>query len=199
MKRKNGLLEIIRCPHCEIFHPNLELKWQSSASFSDNYNTMVIWEIYECVNCYSPISIKLASMNGEYEIVDFFPKVQSLHSSIPEKASYYLLQAIESVNTPLASILLCCSAVDSMFKEIGYKDGNLYSRIIKAEKENRITESMKIWSDKIRLDANAIRHADDNLIALTIDDAKNTIEFTRSLAEFLFVLPYKIEQTAKKK
>ncbi len=146
-----------------------------------------------------PTSIKLASMNGEYEIVDFFPKAQSLYTSIPEKASNYLLQAIESVNTPFASILLCSSALDSMFKEIGYKDGNLYSRINKAEEENKITESMKKWSDKIRLDANAIRHADENLPPLTIDDAKNTIEFARSLAEFLFVIPYKVEQTIKKK
>ena len=129
MKIKNELLEISRCPHCKIHLPNMEMKWQSSASFSEDYNTMTMWEIFECVNCFSPTAIKLASMNGKYEIVEFFPKVQSLHTSIPPNASHYLLQALESVNSPDASILLCCSCIDSMFKKLGYKDGNLYSRI----------------------------------------------------------------------
>lgn len=58
---------------------------------------------------------------------------------------------------------------------------------------------MKIWSDKIRLDANSIRHADENFIPLSFDDAKSTIEFAVAHAEFLFVIPYKIRQTTKKK
>ena len=69
----------------------------------------------------------------------------------------------------------------------------------KAAIENKITESMKMWADKIRLDANAIRHADENLILLTIDDAKSTIEFCLALAEFLFVIPYKVKRTKKRK
>lgn len=199
MEIKRNLLEIIRCPHCKIHKPMMELKWESSATFVRDYNTMIMWKIFECDNCYSPVTVKLAHMDGKYETVELFPKDHSLHKSIPRRARQFLLDAIETVHTPSASILLCCSSIDSMFKEIGYKDGNLYSRIIKAAKEYKITESMKIWSDKIRLNANAIRHANENLAPLTIDDAKNTIEFTRSVAEFLFVIPYKVEQTTKKK
>lgn len=130
MKIKNGLLEIMRCPHCNIFQPNMESKWTSSAYFAEDYNTMVMWEIYECTNCFSPTAIKLASMNGTYEIIEYFPKVQSLHLSIPESSSHFLIQAMESVNTPEASVLLSCSAIDAMFKALGYKEGSLYSRII---------------------------------------------------------------------
>jgi hypothetical protein len=176
----------------------MEFKWKSSATFAGDYNTMIMWKIFDCDNCYSPVAVKLAYMDGDYEIVESFPKYQSVHKSIPKKAQRYLLEAIETVYTPSSSILLCCSSIDSMLKEIGFKDGCLYSRIIEAAGQYKITESMKIWANKIRLDSNAIRHADESLPTLTIDDAKNTIEFTLALGEFLFVIPYKMKKTTKK-
>jgi Domain of unknown function (DUF4145) len=83
--------------------------------------------------------------------------------------------------------------------EKGYKEETLYSKINRAADENKITESMKLWSNKIRLDSNAIRHANENCVNLTMDDAKGTIEFAVALADFLFVIPYKVNKTISNK
>jgi hypothetical protein len=44
----------------------------------------------------------------------------------------------------------------------------------------------------VRLDANDERHADENADLPTEVDAKRCIDFTKALAEFLFILPDRI-------
>ncbi len=189
------LLKINRCPHCQIHHPKVELKYESGASYSEDYNTMIMWKTFECDNCHSPINTKLAFRDGRYEIDDFLPKLLIPHRSIPNNVKHLLNKAIESQYIPESCILLCNSSIDAMLQEIGFKEGNMYSRIIKACDENKITESMEKWSHKIRLDSNAIRHPDKEFVEPSIDEAQNTLEFTFALAEFLFVIPYKMSKT----
>ena len=50
--------------------------------------------------------------------------------------------------------MLAASAVDSMLKEKGYKDGSLYKRIEQAAGDHLITAEMASWAHEVRLDAN---------------------------------------------
>jgi hypothetical protein len=45
-----------------------------------------------------------------------------------------------------------------------------------------------------RLEANDQRHADDEAELPTVQDAKQAIEFTKTLGEILFVLPSKVRK-----
>jgi hypothetical protein len=51
---------------------------------------------------------------------------------------------------------------------------------------------MALWAHEVRLDANDERHADENADLPTEVDAKRCIDFTKALAEFLFILPDRI-------
>lgn len=90
--------------------------------------------------------------------------------------------------------MLTASAVDAMLKEKGYKDGDLYPRINKAVEDGLITEEMGQWAHEIRLDANDQRHADENADLPDAANASKCIEFARSLAQFLFVLPAQVQR-----
>ena len=84
-----------------------------------------------------------------------------------------------------------------MFKAKGYTSGKLYGRINKAAKEHLITSDMKTWADEVRLESNAERHADEDYELPTVEDAERVLKFALSLAEYLFVLPSKVEQGRK--
>lgn len=88
--------------------------------------------------------------------------------------------------------MLCASAVDEMLKLKGYTEGNLYSRINKAAADRLLTEDMANWAHQVRLEANDQRHADMNSLLPTVNEAKQSVEFTKTLAELLFVLPAKV-------
>ena len=90
--------------------------------------------------------------------------------------------------------MLCASSVDAMLKEKNLIDGALYTRINQAVKEQLLTLEMATWAHEVRLDANDQRHSDTESNLPTVDDAKRAIEFTQTLAEFLFILPLKIKR-----
>jgi hypothetical protein len=123
-----------------------------------------------------------------------FPTPIIVDNSIPAKARAYLDQAINSLHAPSGAIMLAASAIDAMLKEKGYKEGSLYSRINTASTDHLITKGMADWAHEVRLDANDERHADDEAILPTDKDAQITVDFAMALAQFLFVMPSKVQR-----
>ena len=112
--------------------------------------------------------------------------------TLPEKVKAYLQQAIDSTFAPSGSVMLCASAVDAMLKQKDYLEGTLYSRINKAADKGLLTKEMATWAHQVRLDANDERHSDTESTLPTVDEAKKAIEFTKTLAGFLFILSAKV-------
>ena len=112
-----------------------------------------------------------------------------------QNASFtFLQQAMESLHAPAGAVMLAGSAVDSMLKLKGYTEGSLYARIEKAATDHLITKEMAAWAHEVRLDANDQRHADESASLPTDKDAKRVIDFTSAFAEFLFVLPSRVQR-----
>ena len=93
--------------------------------------------------------------------------------------------------------MLAASSVDAMLKEKGLKEGSLNTRINEAATSHLITKEMAAWAHDIRLDANDQRHADESVALPNEADAKKAIEFANALAQFLFVLPARVERGRK--
>lgn len=135
------------------------------------------------------------SLNGgNAEITDMWPAPQSVAETLPQRARDFLSQAISSLHAPAGAVMLTASAVDAMLKEKGYKTGSLNARIDQAVADNLITNEMAAWAHEIRLDANDQRHADETAPLPSEADAKKVIEFANALAQFLFVLPARVER-----
>jgi hypothetical protein len=56
---------------------------------------------------------------------------------------------------------------------------------------------MAAWAHEIRLDANDQRHADEEAPMPDAADAAKAIEFANALAQFLYVLPARVERGRK--
>jgi hypothetical protein len=122
-------------------------------------------------------------------IYELYPSTPEVDPRIPERARGYLTQARETLGSPAGSIMLSASAVDSMLKANGLKEGSLYTRIDQAAERHFITEGMKAWAHQVRIDANFQRHADESEPLPTQQDAKRCFDFAMALGMFLFVLP----------
>ena len=90
--------------------------------------------------------------------------------------------------------MLAASAVDSMLKLKDYTDGSLDSRIKRAAHDHLITDDMAKWAHDVRLEANEQRHANEGAELPGPEDAKRAIEFALALAQFLFVLPERVQR-----
>lgn len=182
-------LTMARCPHCSIATPNLSLLHKTETRDHAGQNVRW-WGMYGCTRCGG--AVVTSAVKPGAEVDDIFPSQTILHQTIPSRPREYLQQAHDSLHAPAGAVMLAASAVDSMLKVKNYSDGNLYSRIEKAVSDNVLTEDMGKWAHAVRLDANDQRHADDAAALPTETDAQRVLDFARTLAEVLFVLPSRV-------
>jgi Domain of unknown function (DUF4145) len=187
-------LGLRRCPHCRIANPNLPILEQAVTNNSRSQNHRE-WGFYACQTCGGVVTAWApASAYPNNEPASHFPGDKELDLSIPERARNFLDQAISSVNAPAGAVMLAASSVDAMLKAKNYTTGSLYSRIEKAAEDHLITTEMAEWAHEVRLDANDQRHADEEAQLPETTDAERVIAFATALAEFLFVLPARVQR-----
>lgn len=184
-------LHLSRCPHCSVANPNLQQvhRLDSTDHAGANHRR---WGLYKCGNCGGMVTASASNFNQP--VLEYFPSSTEINEDIPGKAKTFLEQAVASIHAPAGAVMLAASSVDAMLKEKGYREGNLYNRIEQAVNDNLLTSEMASWAHEVRLDANDQRHADDNAALPNEDDAKKVIDFATAIAEYLFVLPARIQR-----
>jgi len=184
-------LDLDRCPHCGVDRPTLTHQHNfATVDFSQSIKRH--WATYTCQRCGGVVVASAATMNAEVQ--EIYPTPSEIDEAIPDRPREYLKQALNSINAPAGAIMLAASSVDSMLKIKGYQEGSLYQRIDKAAEDNLITQDMAKWAHEVRLDANDQRHADEDAALPTQEQASRVIEFAKSLAQFIFVLPARIQR-----
>lgn len=187
-------LNLERCPYCSIANPLLKFisNWQVVTTDSLGNNNR-FWKGFKCTSCGGIVIAQNDAVNN-ISVHEHFPAAKSVNDSIPERAGNYLSQALNSISSPDGAVMLCASAIDAMLKDKKYSDGSLYARIEDAAKDHLITDEMSEWAHDVRLDANDKRHADEDTINANRADAERCVEFALALAEFLYVLPARVQR-----
>lgn len=184
-------LELPRCPHCGVNTPNL-VQNHGFETNNANKSDRQVWAFYVCRRCGGVVSAK--SSNPGQPVLAYYPTASSVDESVPERARTYLQQAYESLHVPAGAVMLSASAVDAMLKAKGLTAGSLYSRIDLAKDKGIVTPDMALWAHQVRLDANEQRHSDEESPLPSAKDAERCIEFAAALAQFLFVLPSRVQR-----
>ena len=183
-------LDLKRCPHCNVDTPTL--------AHITNFDTIDFsltqkrsWSCYRCNRCGGVVTA--AAYGRDLDTIEIYPSGRDVDEVIPDRAREFLNQAINSLSAPAGAVMLAASAVDAMLKTKNFKEGSLYKRIDDAAAKHLITSDMAAWAHHVRLDANDQRHADEDANMPDANDAKRCVDFAMALAEFMFVLPAKVQ------
>jgi len=195
MNIKDNKFHIDSCPHCQINKPNLQQVYNATFRDSENCERNT-WYVFYCNNCYGLVTVETA-LNNPKNITKYFPSNETISEEIPYPAKTHLEDAIKTVHSPPASIMVASRSLDEMLLAIGYKDKNLYDKLTRASADGKITSDMESWAHKVRLDANDERHPNKDSSEATAEDALNTIELLKAFAQYLFVLPAMIQTGIK--
>ena len=189
-------LPLERCNHCNVAAPTMTLQAQKVTRTFDGSNERM-WCTYSCNSCGGlalAVSGHSANPGIVFAVTEIWPKQTDVSEAVPRRARELLKQAIASIHAPSGAVLLTASAIDAMLKDRGYKEGSLSKRINLAADAHLITKEMATWAHEIRLDANDERHADESAVMPSTEDAEKSIEFANALAQFLYVLPARVER-----
>jgi hypothetical protein len=190
-------LPLEECPHCGVSSPVLmTIAIHPTNSFRGG--NARVWGFYRCTTC-GGVVLTVAPSGPQHaaEITAMWPSNRTVSGDIPQRPRNYLEQAFASRKAPAGAIMLTASAVDSMLKDKGYKEGSLYTRIDQAATDHLITSEMALWAHEVRLEANGQRHVDENLPLPTDADSDKALEFATALGQFLYVLPAMVTRGRK--
>ena len=196
-----------RCPRCQIAKPQLSPIWLSAhlEEPGDNLRARQ-WAAVRCSSCGNLLLAQcrlVARPNPGHGFVKdlnverIFPEPIAVDEALPPSARSYLRQALETLHAPDAAAVMAASSIDAMLKDQGLKEGSLYSRIDEAVSEHLLTEGMGKWAHAVRLEANNVRHADEEHPHVTPEQAQQVVEFAKALGDFLYVLTAKIKKGVK--
>ena len=189
-------LPLERCPHCNIARPLINRHWGPIITNNHSGHFPRAWATHLCGSC-GGVILACSLQNQDSPIAQLWPAPAEVAETVPTRAREFLTQAISSLSAPAGAVMLTASAVDAMLKDKGYKEGSLNSRIDSAAKDHLITAEMAAWAHEIRLEANDQRHADESAALPSATDAQKVIEFATALAQFMYVLPARVERGRK--
>ena len=174
---------MLRCPQCGTASPTMQKLWgvkliipRGHTGYGRN------WAVYQCSTCKA--LVMTASRMGNESTLDIetsYPPTDTVDAALPEKARTYLQQAMESLHAPDGAAMLIAAAVDAMLKAKNLTEGTLNNRIDKAVAAHLFTEEMGEWAHAVRLGSNRPRHADTDDPHVSIEEAKQALEFATTL------------------
>lgn len=189
------LMGVDRCPHCRIAAPTLQSVWASDGhTIRRDGGQTFFWGAYLCASCGSVVGAVGRLDHNDIEVLQLFPAERKAHEDIPGIARTFLQQAMDTLHAPDAAAVMAGSAVDAMLKAKNLHKGSLYTRIDKALKDNLLTKGMADWAHSVRLESNRPRHADSENPHVSVEEARQAVEFAEALGNFLFVLTARIER-----
>lgn len=203
-----------RCPRCgdsvsmppesETIAVSEEYRPSWTVSFDDTYVLYAVLHVCTNKNCAGAVVayyIQRGRLEPEYQFHTPRFRTYQAPEEIPERPQIILQAANDSHKTPVACVATAVRAVEAMMAEVGYSDRKmgLGKRIETAVTDGILPQAMADWANEVREIGNET-HTDDKPADLPNDgDAKRSLMFANTLAQYLFVLPKNIERARGKK
>jgi hypothetical protein len=179
-----------------------------------NNTVLSAYSTATCPECYGPVLLAFQCHHGELQKIQksttdaawtlngvtpqnitVYPELKNPDDSpyYPEKIRRTFIELQEDIQmkrTAPRIVVGCRSVLEVALRNLGYENGNLLSRIEKARADGILTESMKNWAHRIRMDGNEAVHELESSDA----EAAEFVSFLRLFLEVTFVLPERVSK-----
>lgn len=159
-------------------------------------------DLLECPSCHEPALVRSRywgeSPDGEevwVEPVQLYPPLpQAVSAAVPERlrASFGEAVACFRCGTFTACAIMCRKAMEGLCVEKNIKAGNLAAGLKKLKDEGVVDERLYRWADMLRVAGNEAAH--DVNVTANKEDARDILDFTRALLEYVFTFEQRFEE-----
>ena len=152
-----------------------------------------------CPNCWHPFVVTQEDFGelGEPEVL--YPQSSRLNPSLPKPilAAYAEADSCFRARAYTAAAIMCRKTLEGLCAEHGVKKQALVAQL-KDLKDRGIIESRLFeWADALRISGNEAAH--DVGVTVSPDDARDILEFTNALLEYVFTFRERFEAFKKRR
>ena len=190
---------IVDCPHCES---KVDCEEKGSVAIDGDYVPVPTKAVLlECKICKSPLFgwtelIQTGEDSWEWDQVNrqWPPQDQDVDWDIPEIARISLIEAKVCFKAKAfsACAVMCGRTIEGLCKHHAPKTRNLADGLKKLKDDGVIDSRLYNWGEALRSHRNLGAHATTQ--KLSKDDARDLLDFSIAICEYVFVLNEKFER-----
>jgi len=160
----------------------------------------------ECPSCGSPTVAHQRALAADHrnEIIweiarRIYPRKRSANPKIPESIRRSFEEALTCLNAKasLACVVMCRKTIESLARHHYSKIRNLVSALDQLHADKVIDERLHEWANALRETGNLAAH--DPEAVVSIEDARDLVDFTEAILQYTFVLHDRFEEYKRRK
>ena len=189
---------IVECKECEALVNAIILKDYSL--YNDETGIACKYSFLKCPKCASPFLVIQENFGGDYwdDPYRLYPTQDKINPFYPEpiKKAYSEAQSCFKTKAYTAAAIMCRKTLEGICVEHKIKERTLATSVKKMKDQGIIESRLFEWADTLRISGNEAAH--DLSVTVAADDARDIMEFTNALLEYVFSFKDKYEQYKKR-
>lgn len=155
---------------------------------------VVMWK---CPNCERPLLTDDDDLFGQFVL--YPPEDNRVNPGLPVplKSAYSEAIACFKSKAYTATVIMCRKTLEGICVEHGVKGNNLVSSLKELKDKGVIENRLYEWADALRISGNEATH--DVTVIVSSEDARDILEFTNALLEYVFTFRDKFEEFKKRR
>lgn len=188
---------IVECKNCEALVDAKALK--DYEGFDPQMGPPFKYSFLICPKCHGPLLVVQEDFGeGWDDPYRLFPPQERINPFYPEpiKKAYLEANACFKAKAYTAAAIMCRKTLEGICNEHKIGGENLALSLQEMKNQGIIENRLFEWADMLRISGNEAVH--DLSVTISADDARDIIEFTNALLEYLFTFRDKYTQYIKR-
>lgn len=190
---------LLDCKYCEAVVDAQPLK--SYEYFDPEGGVHGKYSFLKCPKCENPfVTLQENYGKGWDDPVRIHPSPDTRvnpNLPLPIRTAYEEASLCIKSKAYTASAIMCRKTLEGICAEHGITGGNLVTKLKKMKDKGIIENRLYEWADELRISGNEAAH--DVKITIAAEDAKDILDFTNALLEYIFTFRDKFEQYKKRR
>ncbi len=190
---------LIRCLECEAIVDGQELF--TYEKYEDEVEMLGRYTFAKCPRCARPfLMLQVDEGSGFSEPSQIYPaKEKTVSPTIPKtiRSAYEEAQACFGTKAFTAAAIMCRKTLEGICEEHKVTGRNLASALKDMKDQGIIENRLFEWADALRISGNEAAHSVS--VTVSAQDARDILEFTNALLEYVFTFQDKFEQFKKRR
>jgi hypothetical protein len=150
------------------------------------------YELWKCPSCQQPFLLDNDEFWGHSVIYPAADNRINPRLPNPIKTAYKEAISCFEAKAYTATAIMCRKTLEGICAEHGVKGNNLVANLKELKDKGIIENRLYDWADALRISGNEAAH--DVKVTISPEDARDILEFTHALLEYIFTFRDRFEQ-----
>jgi hypothetical protein len=185
---------ILECKQCQaLVNAEFVANYKYTYDVEGYFHLPARYDLLKCPNCQNPFLIDSDESSDGYNVL-YPPPDNRVNPNLPAPLRLAYSEAMSCYKSKAytATAIMCRKTLEGICAEHGVTGNNLVKNLKELKDKGIIENRLYEWADALRISGNEAAH--DVKVTISLEDARDILEFTHALLEYVFTFRDRFEQ-----